>query len=236
MTPTHSAPAATARAIRFAVGECSLGSILVAATRQGRLRDPARRRSRCAGARPAGPLSEGAADRRRRRLRAAGGARSSASSRRRRWASICRSTSAAPRSSSASGRRCGTIPAGTTASYAEIAAAHRRAEGGARGGAGLRVEPARGRHPLPPRGAHRRRAVGLSLGRRAQARAARAGGRRHDRAETAGAQRAPASPALAARVAALDWAAHRRRARRARLRHRRALLTPERMRGARRAL
>ena len=37
-------------------------------------------------------------------------------------ASTCRSTCAAPRSSSASGRRCAQIPAGSTASYAEIAA------------------------------------------------------------------------------------------------------------------
>ena len=54
--------------------------------------------------------------------------------------------------------------------------AHRRAQGGAGGRAGLRGQPDRGRHPVPPRGAHRRRAVGLPLGRRAQARPARAGG------------------------------------------------------------
>ena len=39
------------------------------------------------------------------------------------------------------------IPAGATVSYAEIARADRRAEGGARGGAGLRGEPAGGGDP-----------------------------------------------------------------------------------------
>ena len=62
------------------------------------------------------------ADRRRRGVRAAGGAGSSASSRRRRSGSTCRSTCAAPRSSSASGRRCARSRPGATASYAEIAA------------------------------------------------------------------------------------------------------------------
>ena len=60
MTPTDFRAGGAGTAIRFAVGECSLGSILVARERQGRLRDPARRRSRRAGARPAGPLSQGA--------------------------------------------------------------------------------------------------------------------------------------------------------------------------------
>ena len=74
--------------------------------RQGRVRDPARRRSRRAGARPAGPLPEGAAHRRRHDVRAAGGQgrrlrRGAANS-----VSTCRSTCAAPRSSSACGRRC----------------------------------------------------------------------------------------------------------------------------------
>ena len=69
------------------------------------------------------------------------------------------------------------IPAGKTASYAEIArrigapkAVRAVAQACAR-------QHARGRHPLPPRRAQRRRALRLSLGRRAQARAAREGGR-----------------------------------------------------------
>src|SRR5450830_1900524 len=51
------------------------------------------------------------------------------------------------------------IPAGSTVTYAELAERVGLAGGG--------------RNPLPPRGAHRRCAVGLSLGHRAQARAAR---------------------------------------------------------------
>ena len=68
------------------------------------------------------------------------------------------------------------IPAGATASYAEIAerigapsAVRAVAQACAR-------QRARGGDPVPPRGAERRRAVRLSLGRRAQARAARARG------------------------------------------------------------
>ena len=100
----------------------------------------------------------------------------SASSRRRASASTCRSTCAARRSSSASGRRCATIPAGATASYSEIArrigapsAVRAVAQACAR-------QPAGRRDPLPPRGPQRRRAVRLPLGRRAQARPARARG------------------------------------------------------------
>ena len=74
--------------------------------RQGRLRHPARRRSRRAGPRPPGSLPEGAADRRRSPISRNWSPRSWASSRRRRSGSTCRSTSAARRSSSASGRRC----------------------------------------------------------------------------------------------------------------------------------
>ena len=42
--------------------------------------------------------------------------------------------------------------------------AHRPAQGGARGRAGLRGEPDRGRDPMPSRGAHRRRALGYRWG------------------------------------------------------------------------
>ena len=171
--------------------------------RPGHLRDLARRRSRRAGARSAGPLPQGEAHRRRRRVRALGGRRSSVSSKRRDSASTCRSTCAARRSSSAVWQALREIPAGSTASYTEIADAHRRAAGGARGGAGLRGECARGRDSMPPRRAHRRRAVGLSLGRRAQARAARARGEVVNVADAAGSGARRAG--VAKRVAALDW-------------------------------
>ena len=147
------------------------------AQRARRLRDPARRRPGRAGARSAGPLPARRADRRRRRLRAAGWRRWSASSRRRGSGSTCRSTCAAPRSSSASGRRCAQIPAGRTASYAEIAERIGAPK------AVRAVAQACGANPLAVAiPCHRvvrndGALVGLSLGRRAQARAARSGGR-----------------------------------------------------------
>ncbi len=88
--------------------------------RQGRLRDPARRRSRGAGARSPGPLPQGqllGGD----KTSSKSWPRWSASSRRRRSGSICPSTCAARPSSSASGRRCARSPPGSTASYTEIA-------------------------------------------------------------------------------------------------------------------
>ena len=100
------APAARTPTSASRSAQCSLGAILVARQRARRLRDPARRRSRRAGARSAGPLPARRADRRRRGVRAAGGAgrRLRRSARGSAW--TCRSTCAAPRSSSASGRRC----------------------------------------------------------------------------------------------------------------------------------
>ena len=85
--------------------------------------------------------------------------------------------------------------------------AHRRAEGGARGGAGLCVERARGGHSLPPRGANRRIGLRLSLGRCAQARPAGAGAGGMRPAQNALRERAPASSArvLAAHIGELDW-------------------------------
>ena len=101
------APAAPTPTSASRSAQCSLGAILVAQSAARHLRDPARRRPRRAGARPAGPLPAA------RRLiggdaglRASWSRRSSASSRRRRSASTCRSTCAARRSSSACGRRC----------------------------------------------------------------------------------------------------------------------------------
>ena len=69
------------------------------------------------------------------------------------------------------------IPAGTTATYAQIADQARRPALGSRGGTGVRRQPPGGRHSLPSGGARRRRVVGLPLGRRTQARPARSGNR-----------------------------------------------------------
>ena len=152
-----------------------------------------------AGARAAGPLPEGAARRRRRGVRGPG--RQGRRPRRGAGAGLdlpldVRGTAFQQRVWQA----LRAIPAGTTASYAEIAAGDRRAEGGARRGPGLRREPARGRDPLPPGGADRRRALRLPLGRRAQARAAAAGG------GVMAATLAPPAATLEAQVADLDWA------------------------------
>src|SRR5204862_1618605 len=86
-------------------------------------------------------------------------------------------------------------------------AADRRAALGAGGGAGDRGERARGGDPVPPRDPHRRRSVGLSLGRGAQARAAgsRGSGIRARGAVTALARAARGAAAIGERVAAIDW-------------------------------
>src|SRR5262249_57813448 len=85
-------------------------------------------------------------------------------------------------------------------------AAYRQAEGGARGRTCVRLQWDRARHSLPSRGAHRRIDGGLSLGRRAQARAADAG---EGGMTAAAAQRERASSStprtLAGPIAALDW-------------------------------
>ena len=115
------------------------------------------------------------------------------------------------------------IPAGSTASYSRDRAAHRQAQGGARGGAGLRSECDRGGHSVSPRGAQGRRAVRLSLGRRAQARAAGAGESGMTAAMTARRERAPA-PAAGSLATASPRSTGRawRRLDAARLRHDRA--------------
>ena len=86
--------------------QCSLGAILVAQSERGvcaiSLGDDPRELARELQDR----FPQRQPDRRRRGVRAAGRATSWASSRRRASASICRSTCAAPRSSSACGRRC----------------------------------------------------------------------------------------------------------------------------------
>ncbi len=65
MTPSRYRAGGTDEEIRFAVGETSLGAILVASSTKGVAVDPARHRARGAGARAAGPLPQGATDRRR---------------------------------------------------------------------------------------------------------------------------------------------------------------------------
>ena len=99
------APAAPNTEIRFAVGECSLGSILVAQSAKGVCAillgdDPDALVRDLQDRFPRAQLIGGDAA-----LRAARGQGGRASSRRRRSASTCRSTCAARRSSSASGRR-----------------------------------------------------------------------------------------------------------------------------------
>src|ERR1700704_4800730 len=89
---------------------------------------------------------------------------------------------------------------------------HRRAQGDPRGGAGLRLEWDRGCDPMPSHRAARRLAVGLSLGRRAQARLAGAGGGMTRLATARRPRRRATTPELpgerqdvASKVCALDW-------------------------------
>jgi AraC family transcriptional regulator, regulatory protein of adaptative response / methylated-DNA-[protein]-cysteine methyltransferase len=72
MTPTKFRSGGNRASIRFAVGECSLGSILVAATDRG-LRNPAWQQPSHAGARSSSSFPEGASSRRPKRIRAVGG-------------------------------------------------------------------------------------------------------------------------------------------------------------------
>ena len=144
------------------------------AERQGRLRDPARRRSRCAGARSSGPLPARDAHRRRRGVRADRRQGDRLRRERRRSGSTCRWTSAARRSSSASGQALREIPAGRDRELRRDRGAHRRAERRARRRAGVRRQRAGRGDPLPScRAEHDGVAVRLPLGRRAQAAPAR---------------------------------------------------------------
>ena len=96
------------------------------------------------------------------------------------------------------------IPPATTASYARDCEPHRRSESGARRRAGLRRKPAGRRDPVPSRRAAGRRPVGLSLGRRAQARAARPRGQPMNAPGRAG-RFVDSSTSWAARAEAVDW-------------------------------
>ena len=84
-----------------------------------------------------------------------------------------RSRSPARRSRRACGRRCRTIPAGTTWSYAELAATIGQPQRGARGRPRQRRQPAVDHRALPSRDRRRRRADRLRRRTRAQAEAAR---------------------------------------------------------------
>ncbi len=210
MTPTDFRSGGLGASIRFAVGECSLGSILVAASDKGvcaiLLGDDARARSSrdLQDRFPRARLIGGDAE-----LRAAAWPRWSASSRRPASGSTCRSTCAARPSSSACGRRCARFPPGSTASYTEIAerigapkavraVAHACAANAHRGG-----------DPLPSRRAQRRQPLRLSMGRGAQACAARPRSGRvigAIRPRPSGAH----APGIAERIAAIDWRASRR--------------------------
>ena len=120
MTPSAFRKGGADTEIRFAVGECSLGSILVA--RAARASAPSCsatiRKGWCATSRTASrrPISSAATP-----VSRTWSPRWSASSRRRQSASTCRSTCAAPLSSGASGMALRDIPAGKTMSYADIA-------------------------------------------------------------------------------------------------------------------
>ena len=157
-----SAPAARAPTIRFAVGECSLGAILVAQSAGACARFcSATIRMRWCGTFRIG--SRGRRSRRRRGVRAdrGQGGRLRRAAGGRGW--ICRWTSAARRSNSVSGRRCAGSRRGRRASYADIArrSARRRR---ARGGPGLRGQRAGRGHPLPSRGEAGRRLSGYRWG------------------------------------------------------------------------
>ena len=235
MTPTAYKQGGKDADIRFAVGQCSLGAILVARSNKGICAITAGRRSRRAGARPSGPLPQRQPDRRR-------SPDSSGSSPR--WSGFVeapgigldlpldvRGTAFQQRVWQA----LRGIPAGKTASYAEIARRIGEPEGGARRGAGLRRQHDRGRHSLPPRRAKRRRALRLSLGRGTQARPAREGGQ----GMNARAKVAPAQPIVRSaeeRVGAIRLAGVVDRTQRLRLRGHRQAADAGRMPGDRGAL
>jgi hypothetical protein len=84
------------------------------------------------------------------------------------WASTCHWMCAAPRFRSASGRRCGN-PGGSHRQLRRNRPTHWRADFHARGGASLRRQPSGRGNSLPPRGAQRWQSLGVSLGCGAQA-------------------------------------------------------------------
>ena len=200
MTPTRFRAGGAGTIIRFAVGQCSLGSILVAATESGVCAimlgdDPDLLVRDLEDRFPKAKL-----DRRRCLVRALG----------RQGRRLRRGAAARPRFAARPARH--RVPAARVAGAARHPArrdhdlhrdrrAPRRAECGASGGACLRLEPDRDRHSLPSRGAARRLARRLSLGHRAQARAARP----RSAAMSGAVHAVRAAPSAAERVAALEW-------------------------------
>ena len=121
MTPTRYRAGGADTEIRFAIGQCSLGAILVARSDRGVCAilmgdDPDALARDLQDRFPRARLIGGDAEFEQLVAKVVGFVEAPASG-----ARICRSTCAARRSSSASGKRCATSPPGTTASYAEIA-------------------------------------------------------------------------------------------------------------------
>ena len=171
MTPTAFRTGGKDAQIRFAIGECSLGSVLVAASDKGV----------CAillGDDPEALVRE--LQDRFARAQLIGGDR--------KFEKLVAQVvglhrGAGRRARSATGRARHGIPAAGMAGIAQdprglhgellrYRQAHSRAQGSAGRGPGLRIKRHRSRDPLPPRRPQRRRAVRISMGHRAQARAA----------------------------------------------------------------
>jgi AraC family transcriptional regulator of adaptative response/methylated-DNA-[protein]-cysteine methyltransferase len=204
MTPTRFRAGGAGAEIRFAVGQCALGAILVACSERGV----------CAIELGDDPevLARRLQDRFPHATWVGGDARFE------RWVAAvvgfveapriglrCRSTCAAPRSSSASGRPCRSDPAGTDRELRRDRRAPRGADRRARSGPGLRRKSAGGRDPMPSRGPQRRCAVGLSVG--ASSASARCWPARqsNERSRRRALSRRP--PMSSTAVAAVDWTA-----------------------------
>ncbi len=171
MTPSDFRAGGTNTEIKFAIGQCSLGAILVAASAKGV----------CAIL--LGDDAETLAEELRTQFPHAhliGGDKAFAALVAKVIAFVEAPDDRARPSLGREGDRLSTPGVGRAAAnprrqHGELCgdrAGHRRAEGRACGGGGLRRQPARGRHPLPPRGQERRVALRLSRRRPAEARAA----------------------------------------------------------------
>ena len=204
MTPTRYRAGGADEEIRFAVGQCSLGAILVASSRKGVAAillgdDPDALVRDLQDRFPKARLIGGDRDYEALVARVVG---------------LVEAPGRRPRPAARRARH--RVPAARLAGPAghpgrpdrhlcRDRPADRLAQGGARGRRRLRRQQHRRRNPLPPRGAQRRRALRLRLGRRAQARADREGGRGDERAS----RTFPlphAAQSAAARVARYDWA------------------------------
>ena len=172
MTPTAVRRGGEGGAIRFAIGQGSLGAVLVAATEKGVCAimlgdDPEALARELQDRFPRAELVGGDVEFERMVARVVGlieapGAASGPSARHPRDCVPGARLAGAPRHSS-----------GQDGDLRRDRQGRRAAQGRARGRSGLRRQSAGGRDPLPPGGADRRRPVRLSLGRRTQARVAR---------------------------------------------------------------